>query len=101
MPRLSEHKQSGTIGMFKAGVHVFDVAGYHNRHPSTIHRLKFRYQGTGTVKDRHRSAKNGDCVSTIFKATIFVLASYFQCQTNIRAPRVIYFLFFNKNILSQ
>ena len=55
MPRLSEHEQSGEIGMLKAGVHVSDIARYHNCHPSTIQRLRDRYQATGTVKDRRRS----------------------------------------------
>ena len=49
MPRLSEHERSGAIGMSKAGVHVSDVAKYHNCHPSTIQRLRDRYQATGTV----------------------------------------------------
>ena len=57
MPRLSEHEWSGAIGMFKAGVRVFDVARYHNYHPSTIQRLRDRYQAIGTVKDRHRSGQ--------------------------------------------
>ena len=52
MPRLSEHERSGAIGMLKAGVRVSDVARYHNCHPSTIQRLRDRYQATGTVKDR-------------------------------------------------
>ena len=55
MPRLSAHEQSGAIGMLKAGVRVIDVARYHYRHPSTIQRLRDRYQATGTVKDRRRS----------------------------------------------
>ena len=32
MPHLSEHEGSGAFGMLKAGVHVFDVASYHNCH---------------------------------------------------------------------
>ena len=59
MPRLSEHEQSGAIGMLKAGVHVSDVARYHNCHLSTIQHLRDRYQATGTVKDRHRSGQPG------------------------------------------
>ena len=55
MQRLSEHERSGAIGMLKAGVRVSDVARYHNCHPSTIQRLRDRYQATGTVKDRRRS----------------------------------------------
>ena len=57
MPRLSEHELPGTIGMLKAGVPVSDVARYHNCHPSTIHRLRDRYQATGTVKDWRRSGQ--------------------------------------------
>ena len=52
MPRLSEHELSGAIGMLKAGVRVSDVARYYNYHPSTLQRLRDRYQATGTVKDR-------------------------------------------------
>ena len=51
MPLLSEHERSGAIGMLKAGVHISDVARHHNCHPSTIQRLRDRYQATGTVKD--------------------------------------------------
>ena len=57
MPRLSEHERSGAIGMLKAGVRVCDVARYHNCHPSTIQRLRDRYQATGTIKDRRRSGQ--------------------------------------------
>ena len=42
-----------------------------------------------------------DCVSTIFTSTISVLAGYCQCQGNSRAPRVICFRVFDKNVLSQ
>ena len=50
MPRLSEHKRPGAIGMLKAGVRVSDVARYHCCHPSTIQRLRDRYQATGQLK---------------------------------------------------
>ena len=50
MPCLSEHEQSGAIGMLKASVCVPGVARYHNCHPLTIQRLRDRYQATGTVK---------------------------------------------------
>ena len=53
MPRLSEHERSGAIGMLKAGVGVSGIARY-NCHPSTIQRLRDRYQATRTVKDRRR-----------------------------------------------
>ena len=57
MSHLSEHEQSCAIGMLKAGVRVSDVARYHNCNPSTIQRLRDRYQATGRVKDRHRSGQ--------------------------------------------
>ena len=57
MPRWSKNERSGAIGMLKAGVRVSDVARNHNFHPSTIKRLKDRYQATGTVKDRRRSGQ--------------------------------------------
>ena len=57
MPRLYEHEQFGAIGMLKASVRVSNVARYHYCHPSTIQRLRDRYQATGTVKDRRRSSQ--------------------------------------------
>ena len=57
MPRSSEHERSGAIGMLKAGVRVSDFVRYHKWHPSTIQRLRDRYQATGTVKDRRRSCQ--------------------------------------------
>ena len=57
MPRLSEHGQSGAIGMLKAGVRVSDLARYHYCHPSTIQYHRDRYQATGTDKDRCRSSQ--------------------------------------------
>ena len=54
VPRLSEHKRRGVIGMLKAGVRVFGVARYYNCHPSAIQRLRDCYQATRTVKGRHR-----------------------------------------------
>ena len=57
MPRLSEHERSGATGMLKAGVRVSDVARFRNCHPSTIQRLRDRYQDTGTVKYRRRSGQ--------------------------------------------
>ena len=46
------------LGMLKAGVHVSDVARYHNCYPLTIQRLRDRYQATGTVKVRRRSSQS-------------------------------------------
>ena len=57
MPRLSEHERSGAIRMLKPGVCVSDVARNQNCHPSTIQRLRDRYQAIGTVKDRRRSGQ--------------------------------------------
>ena len=57
MPRLSEHEQSGTIGMLQAGIRVSDVVQYYNCHPSTIQRFRDRNRATGTVKDRSRSGQ--------------------------------------------
>ena len=54
MPRLSEHERSGAIGMLQAGVRVSDVTRHYNCHPSTILRLRDRYQAAGTVKNRPR-----------------------------------------------
>ena len=51
---MPEHERSCAIRMLKAGVRVSDVARYHNCHPTTIQRLRDRYQATGTVKDRRR-----------------------------------------------
>ena len=57
MPCLSEHEQSGAIGMLKADVRVSGVARYHTCHPLTILCLRDRYQATGTVKARRRSGQ--------------------------------------------
>ena len=54
VPRLSEHKRSGAIGILKAGVHVSGVARYFNCHPSAIQHLRDFYQASRTVKGRHR-----------------------------------------------
>ena len=51
MPRLD------AIGMLKAGMRFSDVARYHYCHPSTIQRLRDRYQATETVKDLRRSSQ--------------------------------------------
>ena len=57
MPRLSAHERSAAIGMLKAGVRVSDVARYNNCPPSTIQRLRTRYQVIETVKDRRKSGQ--------------------------------------------
>ena len=54
MPRLIEHKRTGTIGMLKARVRVYGVARYFNCHPSAIQHLRDCYQASRTVKGRHR-----------------------------------------------
>ena len=104
MPRLSEHKQSGAIGMLKAAVRVSDVARYYNCHPSVIQHLRYCYQATGTVKCRSRpdQARMATNVKTApkddYKDDIYIdtPAVYRQCQTNSRAPRVICFRFLMK-----
>ena len=57
MPRLFEHERSGAIGILKDGMRVSDIAIYHYCYPSAKQRLRDRYQGTGTVKDRRRSGQ--------------------------------------------
>ena len=105
MPRLSEHDQSGEIGMLQAGVRVSDVARYYDCHPSTLHGVRDRYQATVTAKDRRRSDyptsvwQLTSIASTILASTISVPTGYCQCQTNSGALRVICFRFFDKNIL--
>ena len=97
MPCLSEHERSGAIGMLKAGVRVSDVARYHNCHSSTIQCLRERYQATVTVEDPRRSGQPRMATGVKSQLTLIVYianirpASYCQCQTNIRAPRVICF----------
>ena len=54
---LSIHERSGAVGKLKGGVRFSDVPRYHNCHPSTIQRLRDRYQATGTVKDQRRSGQ--------------------------------------------
>ena len=111
MPRLSEHKRSGTIEILKAGICVSDVARYYNCHLSTIHSLRNRYQATGTVKDQYRSDQprmatgwrgylRQLCIDDIY-INKSVAADYCQCQTKSMAPRVTCICFFNKNVLSQ
>ena len=55
VPRLSEHERPVAIGMLKAEVRVSDVMWYYNCIPSTVQRLRDRYQATGTVNFRRRS----------------------------------------------
>ena len=57
MPLFSEHERSCVIRMLKDVVRVSDVAIYHNCQPSTIQRIRDRYQATGTVTDRRRSGQ--------------------------------------------
>jgi len=45
------------VGMLEAGMSLTDVALQFIRHVSTIHRLRHRLQGTGSVKDRPRSGR--------------------------------------------
>ena len=54
MLSLSDHEQSGALGMLKAGVGVSGVARYHNCLLSGMQHLKDCYQAARTVKGRHR-----------------------------------------------
>ena len=76
MPRLSEHERSGAIGMLKAGACVSDVVRYHNCHPSTIQRLRDRYQATGTVKDQLRSGQPRMVTAVKSQLTLIVYRRY-------------------------
>ena len=99
-------------GMLKAGVHVSDVARYHNCHPSTIQRLKDRYQDTAqAVTDRRRSGQPR--MATGVKTTTYVDCIDDTYIYDIRSDPLMsvpdekkyskgnLFLMFNKNILSQ
>ena len=76
MPRLSEHKRSGAIGMLKAGVRVSDVSRHHNCHPLIIQRLRDRYQATGKVKDRRRSDQPRMATGVKSQLTLIVYRRY-------------------------
>ena len=88
MPRLSEPERSGAIGMLKAGVRVSDVARYHNCHPSTIQRLRDRYQATGTVKDRRRSGQPRMATGVKSKLTLIVYRRYLHRRYPLRSAIV-------------
>ena len=88
MPRLSEHERSGAIGMLKAGMRVSDVARYHNCHPSTIQRLRDRYQATETVKDRRRSGQPRLATDVKSQLTLIVYRRYFHRRYPFRPATV-------------
>ena len=88
LPRLSEHKQSGAIGMLKAGVRVSDVARYFNCHPSTVQRLRDRYQATGTVNDRRRSGQRRMATGVKRQLTSIVYRRYFHRRYPFRPASV-------------
>ena len=88
MPRLSEHKRSGAIGMLKAGMRVSDVAQYYNCNPSTIQRLRDRYQATETVKDRRRSDQPRMATSVKRKLTSIVYRRYLHRRYPFRPATV-------------
>ena len=50
MAHLSEHKRPTASGMLQAGLRASHIARLFNCHPSTINRLRERFQATGTVK---------------------------------------------------
>ena len=81
MLRLSKHERSGAIRMLPAEVRVSDVTLYYNWHPSTLQRLRDRYQASGTVKDRHKSGQQ--------RMTSDVkLATYVDCINDICIDRI-------------
>ena len=88
MPRLSEHEQSGAVGILKAGVCVSDVARYHYCHPSTIQRLRDRYQATGTVTDRRRSSQPRMATSVKRQLTSIVYRRYLHRRYPFRSATV-------------
>ena len=88
MPRYSEHVRSGEIGILKADVRVSDVARYHNCHPSTIQRLRDRYQATGTVKDRRRSGHPRMATSVKRQLTLIVYRRYLHRRYPFRSAIV-------------
>ena len=84
MPRISEHKLSGAIGMLKAGECVSDVARYHNCHPSNIQGLTDGYQATGTSKDRRRSGQPRMATSVKSQLTSIVYRRYLHWRSLFR-----------------
>ena len=88
MLRLSEHEQSGTVGMLKAGVRVSDIARYNNCHPSTIWRLRDRYQATGIVKGRHRSSQPSMATGIKRQLTLIVYRRYLHQRYPFRSASV-------------
>ena len=88
MPRLYEHKQSGTIGMLQAGVRVSDDARYHYCHPSTIQRLRHRFQATGTFKDRRRSSQPRMATGVKRQLTSIVYRRYLHRRYPFRSATV-------------
>ena len=88
MSRLSEHEQSGAIGMLTADVRVSDVARYHNCHPSTIQHFRDRYQATVTVKDRRRSDKPRIATGVKSQLTSIVYRRYLHRRYPFRSATV-------------
>ena len=84
MSRLSEHEQSGAMGMLKAGVRVSDVARYHNCHPSIMQHLRDSYQATGTVKDRRRSGQPRMATGAKSQLTSIVYRRYLHQRYPLR-----------------
>ena len=76
LPRLSEQKRPGAIGILKAWLRVSGVARYYNCNPSALQHLRDCFQASRTVKGRHRpgqlrmptdikTAKNVDFIDDI------------------------------------
>ena len=88
MPRLSEHEQSGAIGMLKAGVCVSDVPRYHYCHLSTKQRLRDRHQATWIVKDRRRSGQPSMATGVKSQLTSIVYQRYLHQRYLFRPATV-------------
>ena len=87
MPRLVE--QSDAFGMLKAGMRVSDVARYRYCHPSTMQRLRDRFQATGTVKDRRRSSQPRMATSIKRQLTSIVYRRYPFRPATVSARRIV------------
>lgn len=56
-PAMPRDERRHMVGMLDAGMSVTEVAYRFGVHPSTVSRLKTRYQATGYVSDRPRSGR--------------------------------------------
>ena len=57
VPGMTLDRRQQALGMLEAGMLVKDVAVHFGVHRTTIHRLRTRYEQSGSVKDRQRSGR--------------------------------------------